>query len=268
MIGHVRFRAVLAAAALLAAACDPGTHTCPVVVGTTANIGAIVSAIGGNRFEVVTITPAGMCPGHFDIRPSHVAAANRASLLINQGWERWFPELKRSVSSPGVRFVTATTPGNWMLPETHKRAVLELADILAQADSVGADTFHLLAAHYLDRIDSVARWTRDRLRGNSRPPVLASERQAPFLRWLGFRVVATYGRPGEITARKLTYLAQVGVDSGVGLVVDNLQSGPDAGLELARALKAKHVNLTNFPLGGDYLNSLTRNVRDLAAQLE
>jgi zinc transport system substrate-binding protein len=98
--------------------------------------------------------------------------------------------------------------------------------------------------------------------------VLAADRQASFLAWLGFRVVATYGRAEDFTAQELTRLARVAQDSGVGLIVDNLQSGPDAGRPLAEALKVKQVTLTNFPLHGDYIEALLANADTLAKLLK
>ncbi|MFO7674697.1 MAG: zinc ABC transporter substrate-binding protein [bacterium] len=245
-----------------------GRNPRPVVVGTTANITAVVAAVAGDRVENVTLAPAGMCPGHFDVRPSHVAAAARADLIIRQGWEEWFDDLARSLPEPRPRVVTAATGGNWMLPEVHRLAVLELAGLLAGLDTALADTFKLNAGRYLARVDSASRAARALLAGRSLPTAIAAEHQAPLLRWLGFRVVATYGRPEDFTARELSRLARVGIDSAVGLVADNLQSGPDAGGPLAAAFGARHVNLTNFPLEDDYPATLLESARTIARLLE
>ncbi|MEO0086148.1 MAG: metal ABC transporter substrate-binding protein [candidate division WOR-3 bacterium] len=238
------------------------------VVASTANIGAIVAALGGNRVQVTTIAPTGMCPGHFDIRPSDVVAANEAKLLINQGWEQWFPKLLEAVANPTVTTVTCTTQGNWMVPPVHVKAVAELAGLLARADSAGARDYAAAATGYSARVESTANEVKGMFRGRILPVVIASSHQAPFLSWLGFRVVATYGRPEEFTARELTRLASVAVDSGVGLVVDNLQSGSDAGKPLAEALRVPQVTLTNFPGTEGYVQTLTANAAALSRVLQ
>ena len=246
----------------------------PVVVATTANIAAIVEAVAGKRVENITLAPAGMCPGHFDIRPSHVAAAIRADLLVRQGWEVWFDDLEQALPALPERIVTSQTEGNWMLPDVHRRAVAELTELLAGLDTTRADTFRRNADRYLERIDSAATQAKMMVRELRRqtpghlPNAIATEHQAPFVRWLGFRVVATYGRPEEFTASGLTDLARAGSDSAVGLIVDNLQSGPDAGAPLAEVLGARHVNLTNFPSDNDYPATLLLNARDVVAALE
>jgi zinc transport system substrate-binding protein len=44
------------------------------------------------------------------------------------------------------------------------------------------------------------------------------------------------------------------------MVVDNLQSGPDAGKGIAETLRVPHVVLTNFPSEKGYLATLRENV--------
>jgi len=234
------------------------------VVASTTLISTIVQAIGGDRFAVTTIAPAGLCPGHFDLKPSDVAAANNAKLILNHGWEAWYPALEKAIIPPGPRRVTLATKGNWMIPDIHKQATAEIAALLAELDTARADTLRLAAEKFRADVDSAGSAARALLAGRDLPAIIAAEQQAPFLEWLGFRVVATYGLAEDFTAQEMTRLARVALDSSVKLVVDNLQSGPDAGKPLAEALKVKHVTLTNFPLQGSYRQSLLDNVTALA----
>jgi ABC-type Zn uptake system ZnuABC Zn-binding protein ZnuA len=238
------------------------------IVASTTLIGTIVRSIAGDRFAVTTIAPAGLCPGHFDLKPSDVAAANNARLILNHGWEAWYPSLEKAIISPGPRRVTLATQGNWMIPELQKQAAVEIAALLAEVDTACADTYRLAATRYQSEVDSAAAAALAMLTGKELPPVIASEQQTPFLRWLGFPVVATYGRAEDFTAQELTRLARVASDSGVQLVVDNLQSGPDTGKPLAEALKVKHVTLTNFPLEGSYRQALLDNTAALVQAIE
>ena len=246
---------------------QPKTKRIPVVASTTL-ISAIVQAVGGDRFAVTTIAPAGLCPGHFDLKPSDVTAANYAKLVLNHGWEAWYPALEKALVPPGPRKVTLTTQGNWMIPGLQKQATVEIAGLLAELDTARADTYQLAAARYEAAVDSAAAAARTLLAGRELPAVIAAEQQSPFLAWLGFHVVATYGRAEDFTAQELTRLARVAIDSSVKLIVDNLQSGPDAGKPLAEALNVKHVTLTNFPLEGSYRQALLDNAAALAQAIE
>ena len=238
------------------------------VVASTTLISTIVQAIGGDRFVVTTIAPAGLCPGHFDLKPSDVTAANNARLMLTHGWEAWNPALEKAILPPGPRKVTLATKGNWMIPELQKQAAAEIASLLTELDTARADTYRLAASRYQADVDSAAAAAQALLAEKELPAVIAAEQQAPFLEWLGFRVVATYGRAEDFTAQELTRLARVAQDSGVAVVVDNLQSGPDAGKPLAEALKVKHVTLTNFPLHGSYRQALLDNAAALAQGVE
>jgi zinc transport system substrate-binding protein len=80
------------------------------------------------------------------------------------------------------------------------------------------------------------------------------------LEWMGFRVIAEYGRPEAMSAREVVRLAKTGRDQHAILVVDNMQSGPDAGKGVAETLKVPHVVLTNFPSEKGYLATLRENV--------
>ena len=257
---------LLLAVAVLGCA-QPKAKRIPVVASTTL-IGTIVQAVGGNRFAVTTIAPAGLCPGHFDLRPSDVTAANNAKLVLNHGWEAWYAALEKAIIPPGPRRVTLATKGNWMIPDVQKQAAAEVTALLMELDAARADTFRLAAARYQSDIDSAAAAARALLAGRTLPVIIAAEQQAPFLKWLGFRVVATYGRSEDFTAQELTRLARVAQDSAVGLIVDNLQSGPDTGRPLAEALRTKHVTLTNFPLHGSYRQALLDNAAALAKAVE
>jgi len=259
-------RLFLVGIAALACA-QPKARRIPIVTSTTL-ISTIVEAVAPGRFAVTTIAPAGLCPGHFDLKPSDVAAANNARLVLNHGWEAWYSSLEKAIVPPGPRRVTLSTKGNWMIPEQQKLAAAEIAVLLAEIDTVRADTYRLAAARYQSEVDSVAAVVRAMLAGKELPPVIASEQQTPLLKWLGFPVVATYGRAEDFTAQELTRMARVASESGVKLVVDNLQSGPDTGKPLADGLGTKHITLTNFPLQGSYSKALLDNAAALAKAAE
>ena len=63
-----------------------------------------------------------------------------------------------------------------------------------------------------------------------------------------------------MSAREVVRLSRIGKDRHAMLVVDNLQSGPDAGKGVAETLGAPHVTLSNFPSEKGYLATLGENV--------
>ena len=81
--------------------------------------------------------------------------------------------------------------------------------------------------------------------------VIAAFWQAGFLEWTGFNVVATYGDPESLTAPMIKELVDKGREAKVTLIVDNLQSGQNAGAGIAEELGARRIVLSNFPGGYD-----------------
>jgi len=255
--------------ALLIPACQPQPGKRQLkVVASTALIGAIVQTVGDGKVQVTTIAPAGMCPGHFDLQPQSIAAAQEAQLLLYHGWEGWMDKLKEEIKNPAGNWIVVQTRGNWMVPPVQKKATNELTALLIKTAPADSAFFEKNRQRYLLQIDSVASVLNTMFADKNLPRVLASEHQAEFLRWLGFRVVGTYERAEQFTAQELSRLARVMVDSAVGLVVDNLQSGPDAGKPLAEAAGVRHVTLSNFPLEGDYLKTVLENGNRLLKVIE
>ncbi len=238
------------------------------VVASTALIGVAVKAVGGEKVALTTITPAEMCPGHFDIQPAAVVAAQDADLLLNHGWEGWWKKLLAGTGSQSVRAITLQTRGNWMVPDVHNQAVEEITRILIELAPGDSGVFRRNSQKYQREIDSIASAVRGLFKNRGLPKVICAEPQRDFLVWLGFPVVAVYGRAEEWSAQELTRLAQVIIDSTVGLIVDNLQSGADAGKPLAEAGKIKQVTLSGFPLNEDYPRILLDNCQALIRAME
>jgi zinc transport system substrate-binding protein len=94
----------------------------------------------------------------------------------------------------------------------------------------------------------------------SKKPIIASSMLKEPLEWMGFCVVAEYGRPESLSARKIAELARAGRDKKAIMVVDNLQSGPEAGKGIAEALNVSHVIFSNFPSEKGYAATLRENV--------
>ena len=96
-------------------------------------------------------------------------------------------------------------------------------------------------------------------------PIIASSMQKEPLEWMGFRVVGEYGRPEAMSTREVVRLSKIGRDQHAIVVVDNLQSGPDAGKGISETLGVPHVVLTNFPSEKGYLATLGENIDAVVA---
>jgi len=100
---------------------------------------------------------------------------------------------------------------------------------------------------------------------------MVSVMQADFVRRLGMNVIADYGRAEDLSPGSLMRLAESGKKAGVRVVIDNMQSGAEAGVPLAGEIGAAHVAFSNFPLfvqeAPDYETLLRHNCDLLTAAL-
>ncbi len=243
--------------------CFPRKSAQIKVLVTTSLIETIVANIGHERIEVISIIPSGMCPGHFDLKPHHVQLASSSQVLFFHGWEKWINELKKSVNNKNLKIVSLETEGNLMIPDNYLEAINKVTNVLCEIAPANSKYFQNNAHIYIKRIKTKVYELKKNTKLIENIPVLCSQYQAEFLKWMGLKVVESYGRPDELTIKQLIRLIKIGKQEGVKAVIDNLQSGEKAGEEVAREIGCKHLTLTNFPLNYSYLDTLDYNVNKL-----
>ncbi|MCD6141359.1 zinc ABC transporter substrate-binding protein [Candidatus Bipolaricaulota bacterium] len=223
-----------------------GAAAVPTVVATHAVFGEFAQAVGGDLINVVTIIPSGFCPAHYDLRPSDVRAVADASLLIYSGFEPWMDTLRSALGSSAK---VVQLKGDWNTPDGAAEKVDAIAAALSELLPDAQDALAANAAAYKARLAQIATELKKRADelGTASIPVICMQWQVPFVSWLGFDIVATYGVPEGLSMQDLVRLARVGKENRVRLVIDNLQSGIDFGAKLAQEVGAVHVVLSNFP---------------------
>ncbi|MCG0279062.1 MAG: metal ABC transporter substrate-binding protein [Thermanaeromonas sp.] len=223
-----------------------------VATGTSL-IADIVQRVGGDKVEVVNIVPPTSCPGHFDLKPGDVQKLAQAKLFLRHDWQgkMFTQELIDSVHNKDLQVIEIAVAGNWMAPPVQKEAVKKITEVLMEKDPAHKSYYEENAKRLLSSIEEKEKEIRAKLEAAnvSTVKVLCAEMQQGFLKWAGFDIVATYGRPEELNPQKIQELISKGRQAGVKLVVDNLQSGPDAGKGIAKELGAAQVTISNFPGG-------------------
>ena len=244
-----------AAALLLAVALASCREAPRPVIAGTGHIQAIVRDLTDGKREVRTLIPPAMCPGHFDMRPSDLKALACGGLLIVADWQRHLPNVADVIEAARVspdRLCVIDVPENWMVPPRQAEAIEAVASVLEDhpADPVADATTK--AASRVQAVLAYGGQLKRRLAevGPGAVCVLCDEQQADFVRWAGFDIAATYGRPEDLSVAAVEQLLEQGRRHHVALVIDNLQSGDaKTGAALARDIDAGHVVLSNFPGG-------------------
>ena len=230
-----------------------------IVVSDTILSEIITSLLPPGRYRVEAILPPGQCPGHYDVKLTDIEKMKKAILIVSF---RGMSFMGKAGPDDGRRLVVDPEGRNWMAPGSYVQGLEILAARLSErfpedrAEIARRKEQAIrLAKHGAETL--VRKVTGAGLLGK---PVIASSMQKEPLQWMGFQVVAEYGMQESMSARDVVRLVEIGRQRGVILIVDNLQSGPDAGKGIAETLRASHVVLTNFPSERGYLATLQENV--------
>lgn len=246
---------VLSLISLVLGSCAPAKTAGLKVVTSTSLLSQIVERVGGDKVTVINIIPAAQCPAHFDVKPGDIQKLADAKLFILHNWqgEKFSQDLIASVNNKDLSVVMVELPGNWMTPPVQRDATDKIAAALAQIDPDNSAIYQESATEYKAKITAKESEINTKLSqmNLSAVNVLCDEQQADFLQWAGLKVVAQYSATDMDKSQVVQGLVDKGRQEQVTLVVDNLQSGADAGKELAKELGCKRITLSNFPGGFD-----------------
>ena len=245
------------------------------IVATTSLIAEIVSDLGGPTVEIATLIPPASCPGHFDIKPEDMKTLADAQVFLLHSWQgRAFSDgIIRASGNPNLKKFVLEVPGNWMVPTVQIAATERVAAMLAEVDPERAEAYRSAAARRTAAVQQVGAAQTRRLAAAdvTRVFVLANDMQADFVRWAGFRVAGLFGRGEDMSPRDVEEAIRVGRSHAVRLVVDNLQSGKQAGINIAKEIGASQVTLSNFPGGFEgteiWSKAIAKNVDLLIAAI-
>jgi zinc transport system substrate-binding protein len=171
------------------------------------------------------------------------------------GWqgEMFSTDLIKSADNPELKVVSLNIPGNWMTPTVQAQAVGNITSTLAEIDPQNASYYQNNARSQQAAITAKGNELKARLEaGNlSQFNVICSEQITGLVQWTGFNVIASYGRPEDLSIKDLQDLIEKAKEASVALVIDNLQSGFNAGEAMVQDIGAIQVTLSNFPGGFD-----------------
>lgn len=237
------------------------------VVCTTTALESMVKEVGREKVDVISLVQPGVCPSHFDVRPSDVADIGRASLVFYHGVEPWLEDLMRASDNKTVEKVMVQ--GAWNTPELAAKRIEEVRDALTRVEPENTDYFSENAQRAMKEIEEVAETVQEEaqtldVRGTK---VICMEWQKAFVEWMGFTVVASYPSPETLSVKDVHDLVTKGRNEKVVLIIDSLQSGTEVGSQIAEETAAYHVVLTNFPGAVPETDTLAAMIKYNARQL-
>ncbi len=225
------------------------------VMAGSSLIGNIIQDVAGGELETRTIIPPGVCPGHYDVKPSDIEAlANSKALFIHNYQENFenITGLVEAADNPDLIIEVLNVTGNWMVPQVQAEAVAEITEALGEIDPENVAYYYNKAVERVQAVLTKGEEVEDTLSdaGLGNVAVICAEMQAGFISWAGFNVIATFGRPEDLTPAQIADLIDTAQESGAALIVDNLQSGSTTlGASIGEDIEAIPVTISNFPGG-------------------
>ncbi|MBA7483516.1 hypothetical protein ES707_19031 [subsurface metagenome] len=244
---------------LILGGCESAQTSQLKVVTSTSLIAQIVERVGGNLVDVVNIIPPAQCPGHFDVKPGDIQELADADLFLMHGWqgEAFSQDLIATANNPDLTVVKIDVRvgenTNWMTPPVQIQATDEITTSLCQVDDKNSSAYQQSATELKDKIEAKEAEIRAKLAKEDLASinVMCSDQVPWFVQWTGLNIVAVFGRLDSLTLQVVQELVDTGREENVTLIIDNLQSGQDAGAGLAEELGCARIILTNFPGGFD-----------------
>jgi zinc transport system substrate-binding protein len=235
-----------------------------IVTSDTILSGMIASLLPPNRYSIEAILPPGQCPGHYDVKLSDIEKMKKADLTVSF---RGMPFMDKTGLGGRAQLLVDAGGRNWMAPDSYVYGLGVLADGLSKHFPEDKDEIMRRKEEAIRKVKAGANSLIEKIKraGIFGKPMIASSMQKEVIEWMGFRVVGEYGRPEAMSTRELVRLSKIGRDQHAIMVVDNLQSGPDAGRGIAETLGVPHVVMTNFPSEKGYLATLGENVTAVLA---
>ncbi|MCD6232128.1 zinc ABC transporter substrate-binding protein [Candidatus Aerophobetes bacterium] len=218
-----------------------------VVLTTTTILADFTSRIGKDRLKVVSLIPPGVCPAHYDLKPSDIDAALKAKVIFYHGFEPWLEKLAKSIGAPEEKMVVLK--GSWHPFSQAIELVEKIQEELFRIDPQNGSYYEKNADEIVQSIKKTAQEIKQEAQklNISQYKVICMLWQKSFVEWIGLNIVGSYPPPERISLKKVQELVDLGKREKVKLIIDNLQAGTNFGYNLAQDIGAKQVIFTNFP---------------------
>lgn len=239
---------MLLAAALFLTGCSKTTAGSKQVLCGNSIILSLVRDCGGAGISAVTLIPADVCPGSFDLKPEDAKKIESAALFIIQPFQMPLAEKARKIN-PNILIEIIKT-SDMTIPENYFRGLQEAVSLLGKH-------FPAMTGQFISNSDSKINEIRNAVINDTEfiqsvrrknIPVLASTFHVVTSRYLGLDVAGTFEGPESLTPGVMKELMAVAKAKKINLIISNLTGDFDVSAEiLNKKLKIKKAVFIVFP---------------------
>jgi len=222
----------------------------PTVAVVDSFLASAVRDLLGDSARVMRLAEPGMCPGHFDVRPSQIAVVRRCRVLLYQDFQKALAGRLERATGGRLRIVEVGVPEGLCRPQTYLTACAHTAKVLVDVGLLSQPAAERRLRDIRRRLERLGARQLRRVAALKGTAVVASVHQEAFCRWLGLEVVATFRGADVESAARLERALRAARGRRVRWVIANLPEGRRAADFLAERLGAEVVVFGNFPAPG------------------
>jgi ABC-type Zn uptake system ZnuABC Zn-binding protein ZnuA len=261
------------------------------VVATSADLKALVEAVGGDRLEVESLTAPEQDPHTVEIKPGQLARLRGAALIVRIGLdhEPWFvrlpvPNVPIVDASRSIRLLQTQTPrlratrqahvhafGNthyWLDPRNAQPITASILSALAALRPVDRAAFEANRDAFLSRLNErISAWEEALKPFRGTKVVVVHDSWAYFAEHFGLQIVAAAEpHPGiSPSPAELAALFKRMRESNVRILIADPHANPALVQQITERGGARSVTL--LPSATDYIALFEENVKRLSAAL-
>lgn len=219
------------------------------IATTTSYLEAAARDLLGDDLNVVRLAEPGTCPGHFDLRPSQVAALRQCRALFRFDFQKGLDARLAGSDPHRPRIAPVALEGGMGRPDSYLLACRQVAEHLVSLGLLSRAEADRRTQAITDRLNALTHQATNRVAraGIAGSPVIASRHQRDFCEWLGLRVAAAFRGADTASIGEIERAIDAGTLAGIRLVIANLPEGRRTADALAERLRAGVVVFENFP---------------------
>ena len=219
------------------------------IATSTTYLGCAAGEFIHDTNRIIRLVPPGMCPAHFDIRPSQVQRLRGCKVLIRFDFEKSLDRKVAGVIGMGLKIAEVKIPGGLCQPESYLSACKQVGEALLSAGIITQDTYNHVIENVSARMKRLNDWVSRKVQsaGLTDRAVVASVHQAKFCKGMGLKVVATFSNSDTASTAEISAVVESARRAGVKLVIANRPEGRRLADKIASMIDAKVIVFDNFP---------------------
>jgi len=245
----------------------------PPVAVAVANtyLGCVAKELLGEDYQPIVLAGPGMCPGHYDIRPSQISRLRGCRVLLRFDFQSSLDRKLANLSDGGLKIASIEISGGLCEPASYQAACKQAAEAFVAVGLMGQPEANRRLEKISARLAALGLEAKKQIEQSGLAGVvgLSSPHQAAFCKWLGLEVAATFSSSDQAGVGEIENAIRAGRTSAVRFVIANLPEGKKAADALASRLDATVIVFGNFPdpnTGqGNFDDLVNANVRALTS---